>query len=374
MRADEAAAGVEYFNSQGRKTMKLYSLRSLAVIAVSASILAACSNGGSSDNTGELRLGLTDGPVEKANSVVVAFTGVQLKAADSGEPMDPVTFDANSCDTWDAATGTCSIDLLDLVGQERRVVFSKSLPPGNYEWIRLLVDADRNELDSYIQIDAEGMMCPLWIPSGAQSGLKAIKDITVTTNGVSDYTLDFDVRKSVTAPPGLNPGADSMEMCAQNYILKPVIRIVDNTKVGAIGGTVSTETLAINECAMDDMSGEYINVAAYIFENFDGNAVADDIDGVVEDTDGEAGGLVARDPVTTATVSYDVDSESYRYEAGFLLAPEDYLVALTCETDADMPDMNELDLDPDSVAEPTFGFIAEATTTTVVGDMVDVSF
>lgn len=355
--------------------MNLYALRSLAVIFCSALILVACGGGGStSNNTGQLRLGLTDGPVEHANSVVVAFTGVQLKAAGSSEPMDPVTFDEHSCDTWNAATGTCSIDLLDLVGEQRRVVFSEDLPAGNYEWLRLMVDADRNELDSYIQIDAEGMMCPLWIPSGAQSGLKVIKNITVTANGMSDYTLDFDVRKSVTAPPGLNPATDSLEMCAQNYILKPVIRIVDNTEVGSIAGTVSSDTLAMNECATDEVSGEYVNVAAYVFDNADGNAVADDIDGVDEDTDGEAGNLVARDPVTTATVSYDVNSDTYGYLAGFLLAPQDYLVALTCQADADMPDMNELDLDPASEAVPTFGFIAEGTTTTVAGDTVDVSF
>lgn len=357
--------------------MDNYSLRGLVTLVIAVSSLAACSSGGNTgsngNSTGQLRLGLTDGPVENADSVVVAFTGVQLKAAGSSDPMDPVVFDENSCDTWDAATGTCSIDLLDLVGEARRVVFSQDLPAGNYEWIRLMVDADMNELDSYIRIDAEGMMCPLWIPSGAQSGLKVIKDITVTANGTSDYTLDFDVRKSVTAPPGLNPN-DSMEMCTQNYILKPVIRIVDTTEVGTIAGTVSTDILSVNECATDGMTGEYVNVAAYIFENFDGNAVADDIDGVDEDTDGEEGDLVARDPVTTATVSYDVDSDSYRYEAGFLLAPEDYLVALTCETDADMPDENELDLDPGSEAEPTFGFIGEAITTTVVGDTVDVSF
>lgn len=337
--------------------MKNQSLRILSLITLTAA-LGACSGGSSGGNTGELRLGLTDGPVEHADRVVVAFTGIQLKAANDGAPMAAEPFDASACDEFDTATNTCFIDLLTLTGSNRKVVFNSDLPAGTYEWMRLAVDADRNEMDSYVDVD--GMICPLYIPSGAQSGLKVIKDITVTANGVSDYTLDFDVRKSITAPPGLGADAGTMEMCTQNYVMKPVIRIVDTTETGTITGSVSTDTLAVNECPMDMTSGEYINVAAYVFENFDGNAVADDIDGV-DELEATAGSS-ARDPVTTATVSYDVDADAYNYEAGYLLEG-DYLVAVTCEADADLPDSNELDLDPASDAAPTFGFVAETPVT-----------
>ena len=343
-----------------------------STVAAALLTLAACGGGNdSTTGTGQLTIGLTDGPVESAESVVVAFTGIQLKSAGEGAPMDPITFDENSCDNFDAATNSCYIDLLQLTGDTRKVVFNEAIEAGHYQWVRLLVDADLDEIDSYIEIKDENesiTMCSLWIPSGDKTGLKIVGGMTVTANGVSDYTLDFDVRSSVTAPPGLGMG--SVEACAQNYILKPAIRIVDSTEVGTIAGTVpvpdpasaTASPLSDDSCVMDATTGQYENVAVYIFENFDRKAVADDID---EDMDNA-------NPVTTASVIFDVDANAYAYEAGFLVAPEDYLVALTCTADVDMPDSNEFD--PTDPNLQNFSFIAERGVTTVVGATVDGSF
>lgn len=345
-------------------------LRSIAAIATMTTI-AACGGGGSSSGTtGQLTIGLTDGPVEFAEGVYVAFTGIELKPA-GGPPMDPIYFDENSCDDFDAATGTCMIELLQLAGSERRVVFSEQVEAGEYNWIRLLVDADLNEMDSYIEIrnqDETLTQCPLWIPSGSQTGLKIVSGVTVTTNGRSDFTLDFDVRKSVTAPPGLSIG--SVEACAQNYILKPAIRIVDTTTVGGIAGSIpapvaedaSSSPLTDESCVDDDEDGVIDNIAVYIFENFEGDAVADDI------YDQMASG----NPVTTAGVTFDADANEYVYEAGFLLAPEDYLAALTCTADVDMPDADEFD--PSSAELQDFSFVAERGVSTQVDTTVDGSF
>jgi hypothetical protein len=320
------------------------SVRQGAVVMTLA-LLAACGGSGSSESTGRLTIGLTDGPVEGASAVIVAFTGVELKAAGDGEPMEPVVFDADSCEDFNVVTGTCSIDLLELQGTASRVVFNHELPAGRYNWVRLLVDADMNEMDSYIDF-GDDRQCSLYIPSGDETGLKIVSGITVTANGLSEYTLDFDVRKSVTAPPGqAGMPATLEEACSQNYFLKPAIRIVDTTEVGTIAGTVLADTLSDAGCSQDGSTGEYQNVAVYVFDNAGGDAVADDIDG-----DG--------DPVTTATVVYDevLNDGSYAYEAGFLL-PQDYLVALTCTTDKDLPD--SADFDPSNPGGSEFGFIAE---------------
>lgn len=318
-------------------------------IAVTLFLLAAC-DAGSGSSTGQLTIGLTDGPVESATAVVVAFSGLQLKAAGDAEPMDPVLFDSDSCDEF-ADDGVCYIDLLELRGTESRVVFSEQVPAGSYEWIRLLVNAERNVMDSYIMLDAE-TQCSLYIPSSANTGLKIVSGITVTANGTSSYMLDFDVRKSITAPPGQ---AGELDLCAQNYVGKPAIRIVDVTKVGTIAGTVSAETLASAACATNVATGEYENVAVYVFDNADGQAVADDIDAV---DDGYPS------PVTTASVIFDVNEATYVYEAGFLLSPQNYLLALTCTADLDMPDGD--DFEPVSAGPQDFGFIAEGTVTTIL--------
>lgn len=339
----------------------LYYIRSLAAAAATILVLYGCggSGGAESATTGQLNLGLTDGPVEKASRVVVAFSGVELKPA-GGPALAPVIMDEASCDTFVAATGTCSIDLLTLAGTSRKVVFSESVDAGNYQWVRLLVNAEQNVMDSYIEFD-DGSMCSLWIPSGNETGLKIVSGITVTANGTSDYTLDFDVRKSVTEPPGL-AGAPPALMCQENYVMKPAIRIVDTTEVGAISGTIDESLLAADEsCAMDEL-GLYENVAVYVFENFDDMAVSDDIDG----------GANNPDPITTASVLWDADTMAYAYEAGFLLAPEDYLLALTCTSDLDFIDMD--DYDPASESAQDFGFVAEQSVPVEVGVTTDGSF
>jgi hypothetical protein len=328
-----------------------------AATAATLLSLAACSGGSSPSNTGRLTLGLTDGPVESAASVVVQFTGIEIKPA-GGPPGEPVVFNSASCDEFDT-TGACSIDLLTLTGDERKVVFNGQLEAGNYEWVRLLVNADLNEMDSYIGFE-DGSMCSLYIPSSAQSGLKIVSGITVTANGASDYTLDFDVRKSITVPPGLAGPMGSPIMCAANYLMKPAIRIVDTTQVGTIVGTVPELLLSTSNCAQDETTMQYENVAAYVFENFDGLATADDIDGD------------ASDPVTTASVVFDTDANDYVYEAGFLLSPEDYLVALTCTSDLDLMDSDEFD--PDLTTPQDFSFIAERTVTTITDAIADGSF
>lgn len=324
----------------------------LGGIILTSIALTACSSGGSDGGTGTLNLGLTDSPIESADSVVVAFTGVELKPA-GGPPMAPVTFEAGSCDDFDAVTGTCKIDLLNLTGMTRKVVFSQEIPAGEYEWVRLLVDADLNEMDSYIELDDE-TMCSLWVPSGDQTGLKIVSGLTVTLNGVSDYTLDFDVRTSVVAPPGL--ATYSTEACIQNYILKPAIRIVDTTEVGWISGTVDPVLLEAAECRDDNTDGIVDNVAVYVFEDFDA------LDPVsVDDFDGEG------DAIGSARVVGD--GAGYSYEAGYLLEG-DYRIGLTCTADLDAVEEDEFGCDPadaECVATdpPEFSFLDERSVSVV---------
>jgi len=321
--------------------------------------LTACGGGsGNQAGTGNLTIGLTDGPVEDAYSVVVEFTGIEIKPADG----PPQIF--NECDGDPATTNdVCTIDLLAYQGEERTIVFSDEVAAGDYDWIRLLVNADRNTIDSYITFEDGGVMCSLFIPSGAQTGLKVQSNFTVTANGVTDYTLDFDVRKSITNPPGL--AAPDTQCPTDDYLMKPVIRIVDTTETGTIRGVIDESLLqaeVVNEsqemvpvCEQDETTMEYVNAAVYVF--WDEGMVpppADDVD--IGENGQELGGP---DPVTTATVKYDNSLPGYVYEAGYLLAGETYRVALTCDADADEPDADDFDpQDPDASSE-VFRFLAE---------------
>ena len=98
---------------------------------------------------------------------------------------------------------------------------------GEYEWMRLKVDADPNVAgDSYLQLEASGAACELRIPSGDQTGLKLIRGFTIGAGTTTDFTIDFDLRKSLVAPPGQTTIVDT---CGnQAYLLKPVLRAKSN--------------------------------------------------------------------------------------------------------------------------------------------------
>lgn len=352
-----------------------------ALMAAGLFGLGGCDGSIEDDATGIMNIGLTDGPVDNAEAIHIQFTGLELKPA--GGPPERFDLNSDSCDEFDTA-GNCTIDLLLLQGTKYRTLFSGDLPAGDYQWVRLLVNAEQNVMDSYITINNEGttMDCPLWIPSGGQTGLKIVSGMTVTTNGVSNYMLDFDARTSVTAPPGL---PSVLEECVQNYILKPAIHIVDETEVGSIAGTIDPDVLKttnnqsadvlIDGCRDEDIvDGIVDHLDIYVFENFDApnNPV------MVDDYDGQD------DPITSAIAEWNADSSTYEYEVGYLLAG-DYKLGLTCTADVDvMPNDDGLvaenfncDLPDASTCEKTdlpFGFVAERDVNVTIGPLTNGDF
>lgn len=279
--------------------------KSVLAMGVAAFTLAGCnlsgesanSTGGSANSTGgsasgSLSLDITDAPVDSASEVRVIFKGVDLQAA--GGQRTEIRYEEAK-----------SIDLLSLQGGiTEPLLEDETLPAGDYEWIRLILDADEGSA-SYIVIDEA--QYDLFIPSGAQTGLKLVNGFTVPANGEISLTIDFDLRKSIVAPKG-NPMA--------KYFLKPALRLVDNSEVGHIGGVVASMTLTGN-----------CSAAVYVYEGFDV-------------TPGDVGGD-GTEPVTSAMVDIDhTGVDEFEYKVAFLVAGE-YTASFTC--DADMDDPEEAD-------------------------------
>ncbi|MCF6194404.1 MAG: DUF4382 domain-containing protein [Kangiellaceae bacterium] len=65
-----------------------------------------------------------------------------------------------------------TIDLLVLQnGESAPLSQNESIEAGNYNWLRILVDGDEGEIDSYITLD-NGDQFFLYISTGSQMGLK----------------------------------------------------------------------------------------------------------------------------------------------------------------------------------------------------------
>jgi len=156
---------------------------------------------------------------------------------------------------------------------------------------------------SFITINGSDL--PLRIPSGAQTGLKLNRGFAVAANGITNFTVDFDLRKSVHLPEGTN----------SDYILRPTLRIIDDLEVGSISGQVDATLLSANSGCIDSTGA--INAVIYVFAG--AGITPDDVDG--NDPD----------PITSASVD-----SSQHYMAAFLPAGN-YTASLTCEADMDNP-------------------------------------
>jgi hypothetical protein len=281
------------------------SLNYLSLLVIAALTISCDSSTDSSDNsTGSLSLNITDAPIDDAFSVVVQFSEVQLKGEEEDQNLSFVFEEPKS------------INLLELQGSESEALFlNEVVPAGVYNEVRLIVNAEPGVEDTYIVLNEGGAQHDMTVPSGSQSGLKVNGAFTVPINGASNFTIDFDVRKSIVKSGNVN-SANGIK-----YHLKPVLRIVDNSMVGHISGTIDPELLTQGAgCSDDDVDSHN---AVYVYSG--AGIEADDID---EDE-------ASVDPITTALVGYISDTDSHTYEVGFLLAGA-YTISFTCNADAEI--------------------------------------
>ena len=277
--------------------MRIQTKRIIFGISSAAMIfLAGC--GGSSgteelQTTGYLSLGVSDGPIHNADAVCISFDDVELHSSGNSTII--------SVDE--------KVDLLNFQGTDvAPLVQTAEVEAGNYQWLRLGIDADQIGAGgadclgdgSYIVINGESYN--LRIPSGAETGLKLVGGITIPVGGAVDFTAEFDLARSITAPPGASP----------DIMMRPVIRLVNNVEVGTLTGMVH-----------DDLATEIAcNPSVYVFnDGVTPNAIEDE----VEDVD---------DPIATAMVSQQENGDgsmTWNYTIGFLQAPAEYEAAFTCD-------------------------------------------
>jgi hypothetical protein len=303
--------------------------------AVSLPILFAClvsasttgcgvsssSSDGGTGGTGILNLAISDAPVDNAAALWLTLTRVTLDGV-GGSPDQ---------ETFEIPEDRQNVNLMEYTGNSNAVLLQDlSVSEGSYK-LRLDVDLTftKSEQKSWIAFDARTDECavpgvvwsedmetcryPLAIPSGEQSGFRPKGEILVSAGGVSDFTVEFDLRKNVVNPS--NPADIAFK-------LKPTgLRLVDEAEAGSIAGAVVL-----------DAGCSFENARVYLYDRTDedGDFIPDDI----------------HDHNTTYVTSVAVTEETvdgvshYEYLIGFVSAGESYAVALTCEA-LDQPEVDE---------------------------------
>ena len=267
-----------------------------ALILISTGLSGCGGEGNRTTGSSQLNLAITDAPVDDAAQVVIRFTGLEIHST-SVANQNFVFCDNQLTATTEACSNPTikEIDLLKLSGTNSKpLITDATIPAGNYQWIRLNLD-DSNP--GYIVPSAGGQHL-LTIPSGAQSGLKLNHSFSATDDGMISFTVDFDLRKSVH------------QTGTGDYNLRPTLRLVSNSNIGSIYGTVDSTLIDPDTCSP----------AVYLYQGADISA----------DDEGSQGA----NPITTALVTQDIGTGNYVYEIGFIEAGN-YTQAFTCEADQD---------------------------------------
>ena len=271
-------------------------------IVVALITLAACNSDDPpkpiAPASGFLTLGLTDAPVDDAVEVIVVVTGIELPRG----PADTLNIDFDT---------PRSVNLLEFRdGKSFTLLDGNPLLPGKYEWLRLKIRAQENLQDgSRIRL-RDGRQFPLFIPSGAESGLKLNRPFTVAQGSTTRLMIDFDLRKSLVVAPGQGG----------NWILRPTLRLVDQLETGSLLGAADVTGIA-NLLGSTPLACQ---PGVYIFKGE--NTLPDDMDG--DPTDGV-------DPVTSLPLTPAIPGCTANFRVAYLEAGR-YTAAFTCDFGVDI--------------------------------------
>lgn len=292
------------------------------VLAVSALTLVACSDDDDNDEqqAATFSLGVSDAPVNDASVVMLCFNKVELTGNGAASQTftigeDDVATEANDeCkdENGNVIANTRGIDLLLLDGAKSEALISEAeLTPGTYGQLRLELAEG-----SYVQLH-DGLKLPLRVPSNE---LK-LGGVTLSAGGTFNYTLEFDLRRAMVDPQG-----------QEGYLLKPTgLRLVDNSEIGHLTGSVSEGLLINNNCTVAPADAVLPVATVYLYQGADRPlAELSDI-----------GGDNTHQPYASTNVYFDGVSE-YNYSIGYIDA-DTYTAAVSCDIEDDPENADQVE-------------------------------
>lgn len=175
---------------------------------------------------------LTDAPADFIGAAEVDIGRVELIPADESEA--PVVLTEDGTDGF--------VNLLDFQGDATTSIAEADIEPGTFAQLRLIVEAARVELIEGFQFRDGSTEKALFVPSGAQTGIKlnlhnAEDDGPLEiVPGETVLVLDFDVSQSFVLL-----GNPETPAGVHGVIFTPAIRVTGMDVAASISGTLTTE-------------------------------------------------------------------------------------------------------------------------------------
>lgn len=181
-------------------------------LLIGLSILFAGCATDSGTGTGSMTVEMTDAPIDSAEAVNVFIERVEVNR--EGDSDGWVTLNEPQQE----------YDLLELTNGATTVIGSSELEAGTYQQIRLIVSREGHS------VVVNGNSHEMFVPSGAQTGIKLNINAEIEEGIEYVLLLDFDASRSV-----VKAGQNNQ----RPYILKPVIKATEKAITGNIEGTAN---------------------------------------------------------------------------------------------------------------------------------------
>jgi hypothetical protein len=189
------------------------------------------------NQTSKIAVRLTDAPGDY-DEVNLEVIDVLIKSSEDGDDNGWVSIGVNKPVLY---------NVLELTGGVNALIADTWIPSGNIEQIRLLLGENNT-------VVIDGITHPLKTPSAQQSGLKLKLNQTLEPGMYYDFTIDFNVDKSI-----VKAGKSG------NYNLHPVIKVFATLSLGGIKGMVAPTGFQVKASVMagDVEFSAYANELGY---------------------------------------------------------------------------------------------------------------
>lgn len=181
-------------------------------LLIGLSILFTGCGTDSGSGSGTMTVEMTDAPIDSADAVNVFIERVEVNREGNSEGW--VTLNEPQQE----------YNLLELTNGATTVIGSAELEAGTYPQIRLILSNDGHS------VEVDGNIYEMFVPSGAQTGIKLNINAEIEEDIEYVLLLDFDASRSV-----VKAGQNDQ----RPYILKPVIKATEKAITGNIEGTAT---------------------------------------------------------------------------------------------------------------------------------------
>lgn len=183
---------------------------------------------------GTLKIAITDAPIDANDIKAVNVVVSNVEGFQNGKWKSFRYFEQ-----------PIGVNLLAYSGGKSVLLIDQFTSPGEYSSLRLSLNIAQRNSSLIVNpqsniVFKNGSSAPLYMSEGEDHEIIIEKIIGIVSRGLTDITLDLDLRKSIQKNE------------QQEFVLKPVVRFIETAKAGSI------KTLITNPLMIE-------NVVAYVF-------------------------------------------------------------------------------------------------------------